>query len=115
MTVATHEVTLKTFESIVDSNSIVFLDFWAAWCGPCRLLAPVFEDAAIRHPDIYFGKVNTEEATDLAAAFQVRSIPTIMAFKNGELVFEQSGALSPTMLDKLIQDLRELDSEGQGN
>ena len=96
---------MENFESIVDSNQIVILDFWAAWCGPCRIFAPVFEEAALRHPDVYFGKVNTEVATDLAQAFQVRSIPTVMAFKNGDLVFEQPGVLSPLMIDQLIGQL----------
>lgn len=105
---STHEVTMETFESVVDSNPLVILDFWAAWCGPCRIFAPVFEEMAEKHPDVFFGKVNTEVATDLAEAFQVRSIPTIMAFKNGELIFEQPGVLSPGMFDELIGKVREL-------
>jgi thioredoxin len=104
----THEVTMETFESIVDSHPIVILDFWAAWCGPCRIFAPVFEEMAEKHPDVYFGKVNTEVATELAEAFQVRSIPTIIAFKSGDIVFEQPGVLSPGMLNDLIGKIREM-------
>jgi thioredoxin len=104
---ATHEVTMENFESVVDSNPIVFLDFWAAWCQPCRAFAPVFESAAEHNPDIYFGKVNTEVAVELAQAFQIRSIPTLMAFKNGELVFEQPGILPPKLFAELIEKLRQ--------
>jgi thioredoxin len=101
-----HEVTFENFESIVDSHPIVILDFWAAWCQPCKVFAPIFEALAETYPNIYFGKVNTEVAKELAEAFQIRSIPTIIAFKNGDLVFEQSGILPPDQFEKLIDHLK---------
>lgn len=107
------EVTMENFESVVDSNPLVILDFWAEWCGPCRAFAPVFEDASKRHTDVFFGKVNTEVATDLAQAFLVRAIPTLMAFKNSELVFEQPGVLPPAALDQLIDELRTIQPAAQ--
>ncbi len=103
----THDVTMENFESVVDSNALVILDFWAAWCGPCKIFAPVFEKAAELHPEVFFGKVNTEKATELAAAFAVRSIPTLMAFQRGDLVFEQPGMLPLPQFESLIQGLKD--------
>jgi thioredoxin len=94
---------------------MVLLDFWADWCQPCKMLSPVFEEMARHHPDIFFGKVNTELAQDLAEAFQVRSVPTLMAFKKGELVFEQAGLPTPAQLESLLDGLRKLEPEPAGS
>ena len=90
---ATREITIEGFAEVVEQNDIVFLDFWAAWCGPCRMFAPVFEKASEQHADIVFGKIDTENQRELAAAFHISSIPTLMVFREGVLVFSQSGAL----------------------
>jgi len=100
------EVTMENFEAIVDENPIVLLDFWAEWCQPCKVFAPAFELMSEHHPELFFGKVNTEVARDLAAAFQIRGIPTLMAFKKGELVFEQAGVPSPAQFSQLIETLK---------
>lgn len=97
------------FESTVSSNEIVLVDFWASWCGPCRQFAPIYEAAAEKHTDIVFGSINTEEEQQLAAAAQVSSIPTLMAFKQGQLVFSQPGALPAEALEQVITAVRELD------
>ena len=106
---ATTTLGAANFEQTVTTNDIVLVDFWAAWCGPCRQFAPTFERASEQHPDIVFGKVDTEAEQALAAAAQITSIPTLMAFKRGTLVFSQPGALPPAMLEQLITGVRDLD------
>jgi len=108
---ATTTLTESTFEHVLRGDGIVLVDFWASWCGPCRMFAPVFEKAATAHPDIVFGKVDTETERNLAAAAGIRSIPTLMAFRDGILVFSQPGALPAKSLDQLIAAVRDLDMD----
>lgn len=106
---ATQDLTAAQFNDIINGNDIVLVDFWASWCGPCRAFAPTFTKASENHPDIVFAKVDTEAEQELAAAAQIRSIPTLMAFKNGNLVFNQAGALPPAALEQLIQQVKDFD------
>ncbi|GAA1614898.1 MULTISPECIES: thioredoxin [Leucobacter] len=107
---ATKNLTHTDFAETV-REGIVFVDFWAAWCGPCRAFAPVFEQAAAQHPDIVFGKVDTEVEQQLAAEFRITSIPTLVVFRDGIMVYSQPGALRAPQLDQLIQGARDLDME----
>ena len=108
---ATREITIEGFAEVVEQNDIVLLDFGAAWCGPCRMFAPVFEKASEQHADIVFGKIDTENQRELAAAFHISSIPTLMVFREGVLVFSQPGALGAPQLDQLIAGVRGLDMD----
>ena len=106
---ATMEMRGENFQSTLEENEIVLVDFWASWCGPCRQFAPIYEAAAQANPDVMFASVNTETEQALSAAARITSIPTLMAFKSGRLVFAQPGALPATALDQVIEAVRELD------
>ncbi|MBU2695394.1 MULTISPECIES: thioredoxin [Pimelobacter] len=106
---STIDLTAGTFEQTVLDNDIVFVDFWASWCGPCRNFAPIYQEASEQHDDLVFASVNTEEEQQLAAAAKITSIPTLMAFKKGALVFSQAGALPAPALAQVIAAVREFD------
>ncbi|MGD8842542.1 MAG: thioredoxin [Gammaproteobacteria bacterium] len=105
------ELTNENFQETVNNNDVVLIDFWASWCAPCRTFGPIFEAASEQNPDMVFAKVNTEEQMELAAHFQVRSIPMLAIFKEQILVFAQPGALPASALDQLIGQLKELDMD----
>jgi len=105
------DLTADDFRETIDENEIVLVDFWADWCGPCKMFAPIYEEAAGEHEDVVFGKVDTEQQQELAAAFQIRSIPTLMAFRDNVMVFNQAGALPKESLLDLIDQIKALDME----
>ena len=108
---STIALTEETFEDTVTKDGITLVDWWASWCGPCRMFAPVFQEASEKHPDITFGKIDTEDQQGLAGAARITSIPTLMAFRDGILVFSQPGALPATALEQVIQAVRDLDMD----
>ena len=108
---ATIEMTADNFQTTIDNNDIVLVDYWAEWCGPCRAFSPIFDKAAEDNPDIAFAKCDTEKERELASAFNIRSIPTLMVFREGVLLYNQAGMLPPPALDELITKVRDLDME----
>lgn len=108
---ATVELTKENFEQTITDNDFVLIDFWAEWCGPCKNFAPIYEEASEKYPDIVFAKVNTEEQQELAAYFQIRSIPTLMIFRERVIIFSQPGMLPGSALDELIGKAKELDMD----
>lgn len=108
---STIELTIENLVESIEKPEILFIDWWASWCGPCRSFAPVFEAAAKRHPNVTFAKIDTEAQQELATEFRIRSIPTLMAFRDGILLFSQPGALPASALEELVEKIRAVDMD----
>ncbi len=108
---ATITLTAENFKETISGNDIVIVDFWASWCAPCRSFAPTFEAASEKHPDIAFAKVNTEEEREMSSGFNIRSIPTLMVFREQVILYAEAGALPAAALDQLIEQVKSLDME----
>ena len=106
---ATRELTAQNFDGIINDNSMVIVDFWAPWCGPCRGFAPVFEKASEAHPDVVFAKVNTDEQQELAGSFNIRSIPTLMVFRDKVILYQQAGAVPASTLEQILTQAKTVD------
>ena len=107
----TVDLTMTDFDSTIQDNSIVLIDFWAEWCGPCRMFAPWYEEASLEHTDVVFAKVDTEAEQALAGSFGIRSIPTLMAFRDGILLYKEAGALPKDALNQLVDQVKGLDMD----
>jgi len=108
---ATVDLTKETFQDTVNDNDIIFVDFWAPWCGPCKSFAPIYESVSEKHDDVVFAKINTEEQQELAASFQIRSIPTLMILREQVVIFSQAGMLPESALEEIIGKTKELDMD----
>lgn len=108
---STTDLNKDNFASTIEGNGVVLIDFWADWCGPCQRFAPIYDEAATRHDDVVFAKVDTEANQDLSAALEIQSIPTLMGFRDGALVFRQSGLLNGKQLDSLVEQIKGLDMD----